>query len=293
MSVARSLCFPRPMTCATRPPRPIGVTPSIPSPPLPSPREQSGTLGTKANTQMVIPKMTENYGASRDPPEKSAPMCTVHSFPHNIDHCLTWSRSEFEGIFSGAPTEALSYLEKPAEYTKAARSAGDAQARENLEKVVDVLVTSRLRTFEECVQWARIRFQDYFHDRIVQLTYTFPEDAPTSTGAPFWSPPKRFPRAVGFKSDDESHVRLVHAMATLKAEVYGVPLPSWHKDMAATAKVADAAEARSLNPPLWTVAACCQPLRCPADLGLALPLPCSALSRGTLFQRFASPLRDP
>lgn len=36
--------------------------------------------------------MTENYGASRDPPEKQAPMCTVHSFPHNIDHCLTWAR---------------------------------------------------------------------------------------------------------------------------------------------------------------------------------------------------------
>jgi len=42
---------------------------------------ESGTLGTKCNTQMVIPHLTENYGASRDPPEKQAPMCTVHSFP--------------------------------------------------------------------------------------------------------------------------------------------------------------------------------------------------------------------
>lgn len=50
---------------------------------------ESGTLGAKCNTQMVIPHLTENYGASRDPPEKQAPMCTVHSFPHNIDHCLT------------------------------------------------------------------------------------------------------------------------------------------------------------------------------------------------------------
>eukprot|EP00959_Pyramimonas_sp_CCMP1952_P029863 626688-Pyramimonas_sp.AAC.1 len=31
---------------------------------------ESGTLGTKCNTQMVIPGLTENYGASRDPPEK-------------------------------------------------------------------------------------------------------------------------------------------------------------------------------------------------------------------------------
>nr|GEW49570.1 ubiquitin-activating enzyme E1 1-like isoform X2 [Tanacetum cinerariifolium] len=35
---------------------------------------ESGTLGAKCNTQMVIPHLTENYGASRDPPEKQAPM---------------------------------------------------------------------------------------------------------------------------------------------------------------------------------------------------------------------------
>ncbi|KAJ6777409.1 UBIQUITIN-ACTIVATING ENZYME E1 [Salix koriyanagi] len=64
---------------------------------------ESGTLGAKCNTQMVIPHLTENYGASRDPPEKQAPMCTVHSFPHNINHCLTWALSEFEG-FSGENT---------------------------------------------------------------------------------------------------------------------------------------------------------------------------------------------
>jgi hypothetical protein len=51
---------------------------------------ESRTLGAKCNT--------ENYGASSDPPEKQAPMCAVHSFPHNIDHCLTWARSEFEGL---------------------------------------------------------------------------------------------------------------------------------------------------------------------------------------------------
>lgn len=52
---------------------------------------------------MVIPSLTENYGASRDPPEKQAPMCTLHSFPFIIDHCLTWARSEFEGFLDKTP----------------------------------------------------------------------------------------------------------------------------------------------------------------------------------------------
>ena len=85
-------------------------------------------MGTKCNTQMVIPRLTENYGASRDPPEKQAPMCTVHSFPHNIDHCLTWARSEFEGLLEKTPAEAISFLMKLEEYKAAMKSAGDAQS---------------------------------------------------------------------------------------------------------------------------------------------------------------------
>ncbi|KAL7001170.1 E1 ubiquitin-activating protein, partial [Sarracenia purpurea var. burkii] len=84
---------------------------------------ESGTLGAKCNTQMVIPHLTENYGASRDPPEKQAPMCTVHSFPHNIDHCLTWARSEFEGLLEKTPAEVNAFLSNPSEYASSMRNA--------------------------------------------------------------------------------------------------------------------------------------------------------------------------
>jgi ubiquitin-activating enzyme E1 len=209
---------------------------------------ESGTLGTKANTQCVIPSLTENYGASRDPPEKQAPMCTVHSFPHNIDHCLTWARSEFEGLFSTAPAEGNAFLEKPAEYAAAARAAGDAQARENVERAAECLTAGRPASFEECVAWARLRFQDYFHDRVAQLIHTFPEDAATSTGAPFWSPPKRFPHPIIFHAEDESQMRTLLALATLRAEVYGVPRPPWHGDMAALASVLAAVSVPGFTP---------------------------------------------
>ena len=34
------------------------------------PMIDSGTLGTKGNTQVVVPFLTESYGSSRDPPEE-------------------------------------------------------------------------------------------------------------------------------------------------------------------------------------------------------------------------------
>ncbi|XVE58986.1 hypothetical protein DITRI_Ditri05aG0007800 [Diplodiscus trichospermus] len=190
---------------------------------------ESGTLGAKCNTQMVIPHLTENYGASRDPPEKQAPMCTVHSFPHSIDHCLTWARSEFEGLLEKTPAEVNAYLSNPVEYKTAQRNAGDAQARDNLERVLECLEKEKCETFQDCITWARLRFEDYFVNRVKQLIYTFPEDAATSTGAPFWSAPKRFPQPLQLSAADPSHLQFVMAASILRAETFGIPIPDWVK----------------------------------------------------------------
>uniref|UniRef100_A0A0E0LQ45 E1 ubiquitin-activating enzyme n=1 Tax=Oryza punctata TaxID=4537 RepID=A0A0E0LQ45_ORYPU len=198
---------------------------------------ESGTLGAKCNTQMVIPHLTENYGASRDPPEKQAPMCTVHSFPHNIDHCLTWARSEFEGLLEKTPGEVNSFLSNPAQYAASMRKAGDAQARDLLVRVSECLGKERCGLFEDCIRWARLKFEDYFSNRVKQLTFTFPEDAATSTGAPFWSAPKRFPRPLQFSVADPSHIHFIMSASILRAESFGIAIPDWTKNIS---KLADA-----------------------------------------------------
>ncbi|KAI9118197.1 hypothetical protein K1719_010529 [Acacia pycnantha] len=200
---------------------------------------ESGTLGAKCNTQMIIPHLTENYGASRDPPEKQAPMCTVHSFPHNIDHCLTWARSEFEGLLEKTPAEVNLFLSNPSEYTNAMRNAGDAQARDNLERVLECLDREKCETFEDCITWARLKFEDYFANRVKQLIYTFPEDAATSTGTPFWSAPKRFPHPLQFSTSDRGHLHFVMAASILRAEAFGIPIPDWVKNPKKLAEAID------------------------------------------------------
>ncbi|KAJ6848143.1 ubiquitin-activating enzyme E1 1-like [Iris pallida] len=200
---------------------------------------ESGTLGAKCNTQMVIPHLTENYGASRDPPEKQAPMCTLHSFPHNIDHCLTWARSEFDGLLQKTPSEVNTFLANPSEYASSMRSAGDAQARELLERVIECLDKDKCETFQDCITWARLKFEDYFSNLVKQLTFTFPEDSVTSTGTPFWSAPKRFPRPLQFSSSDPSHLHFVMAGSILRAEAFGIPIPEWAKNPNKLAEAVD------------------------------------------------------
>ena len=83
----------------------------------------------------------------------------------------------------------------------------------------------------------QFRYEDYFSNRIKQLTFTFPEDAVTSSGTPFWSAPKRFPRALTFDTSEPSSLAFVTAAAILRAETYGIVRPDWATDPARVAKV--------------------------------------------------------
>ena len=67
---------------------------------------------------------------------------------HNIDHCLTWARSEFEGLFEKSPAEANAYLSKPDEYESNARANADASMLRNVEKISQCLILADARHFK-------------------------------------------------------------------------------------------------------------------------------------------------
>ena len=73
----------------------------------------SGTLGTQANLQVVIPHITESYGSSKDVDEtKNIPMCTIKSFPFKAAHTIQWGRELFETECSVIPSTILKYYGK-------------------------------------------------------------------------------------------------------------------------------------------------------------------------------------
>ena len=41
----------------------------------------AGTLGAKGNVRVVVPRQSESYGSSVDPPEPTIPVCTLKNFP--------------------------------------------------------------------------------------------------------------------------------------------------------------------------------------------------------------------
>nr|CAH7745176.1 unnamed protein product [Callosobruchus chinensis] len=184
---------------------------------------ESGTLGTKGNTQVVIPFLSESYSSSQDPPEKSIPICTLKNFPNAIEHTLQWARDMFEGIFKQNAENASLYLSDPDFMERTVKLPG-VQPLEVLESVKSALVDERPKNFDDCIAWARNHWQEQYSNQIRQLLFNFPPDQKTSTGQLFWSGPKRCPEALTFDVQNPLHLDYVQAAASLKAEVYGIPI---------------------------------------------------------------------
>ena len=145
-------------------------------------------MGTKCNVQCVVPHRTINYGGRKDPETKEAPECALHNFPHNINHCLSLARSEFVGIFDTRASEAAKFASDEGFLPSITGKIWDAEgnqlpdaeakakeANEVLDGLLDFFGEGRVAAFADCVRWARLRFEEYFANKIKQLVFTCPQ----------------------------------------------------------------------------------------------------------------------
>ncbi|KAG0664172.1 E1 ubiquitin-activating protein [Monosporozyma unispora] len=182
---------------------------------------ESGTLGTKGNTQVVIPRLTESYSSSRDPPEKSIPLCTLRSFPSKIDHTIAWAKSLFQGYFYDTAENVNLYMTQDNFIAQTMKQTGDVKG---ILESINESINDKPANFDDCVKWARLEFEKKFNHDIKQLLYNFPADAKTSNGEPFWSGAKRAPTPLVFDFNDSNHLDFVVGGASLRAFNYDIPV---------------------------------------------------------------------
>ena len=185
------------------------------------PLVDSGTLGTKANVQVMAPHATESYGASADPAEKQLPMCTLKFYPFQPAHTLQWARDAFERLFATLPAAAVAF--------GARDSAGENREEEAALAEFFFPFPGRQvgESGDDCVAWARLLWERFFANDPKQLLHHFPPNATTADGSqPFWSPPKRCPTPLVFDSHDEDTRNFIASAARLQAEVLSISLDS-------------------------------------------------------------------
>ena len=173
---------------------------------------ESGTLGTKGNTQPVIPFITETYSNSNDPTqEKSFPICTIKNFPNEITHTIHWAMDQFD-FFNRGPSNLKNWLEnKTYEFPK---------TTEGLQMNNDIYLFStkyNVKCWKDCVKWAMDMFYENYNYNIKQLLHNFPKDTLTSEGTLFWSSGKRCPTPLMFNINNQLHLDYVISTVKLLA----------------------------------------------------------------------------
>lgn len=177
---------------------------------------ESGTLGTKGNTQSIIPHITESYGSMKDAPNKEIPVCTLKSFPYLIDHTIQWSRDIFEGLFNNAPKnfkECINNFNK----LKTMTATEIATIYNDIKLIVD----NKPKKYSDCVKYAYKFWHEQYRNIIYEITQKFPFDHKTSDGILFWSGTKKFPTPLEF-SNNELNIMFIKSFSNLWADVFNI-----------------------------------------------------------------------
>ncbi|KAH0627077.1 hypothetical protein JD844_002460 [Phrynosoma platyrhinos] len=188
----------------------------------------SGTMGTKGHTEVILPHLTESYNSHRDPPEEEIPFCTLKSFPAATEHTIQWARDKFESAFSHKPSLFNKFWQT---YSSAEEVLERIKSGESLEGSFQVIkcLSRRPRNWPQCVELARLKFEKYFNHKALQLLHSFPIDTRLKDGSLFWQSPKRPPFPIQFDFNDPLHYSFILSTAKLFAEIYCVPFTE--KDM--------------------------------------------------------------
>ncbi|OII72057.1 ubiquitin-activating enzyme [Cryptosporidium ubiquitum] len=187
---------------------------------------ESGTLGTKANSETYLPHKTQSYSDNRDPAEESIPLCTLKHFPHAIEHTIEWARDAFQGVFTSDPQEVVTFLNNPSEYIQNLRQRGNPHViLEKSQKIFELInwISEKTPTHEDCIQRAIYLFHDYFYCQIKQLLANFPPDHVNSDGFPFWSGPKRCPKPIKLNIEDKLHFDFIFSASNLYSSMVRLP----------------------------------------------------------------------
>uniref|UniRef100_A0A8C5I8K7 Ubiquitin-like modifier-activating enzyme 6 n=1 Tax=Gouania willdenowi TaxID=441366 RepID=A0A8C5I8K7_GOUWI len=182
----------------------------------------SGTMGTKGHTEIIVPNLTESYNSHRDPPEEEIPFCTLKSFPSVIEHTIQWARDKFENAFVHKPSMYNAFWQT---HSSAEVVLLRMQAGESLESSFQVikLMSRQPSQWEQCIAIARLKFEKYFKRKALQLLHSFPLDTRLKDGSLFWQSPKRPPTPIEFDLQDPLHFDFVVSTARLFAGIYNVP----------------------------------------------------------------------
>ena len=162
----------------------------------------SGTEGTKASSQLIIPYKTKNYREThKEKAVNNIPMCTLRLFPSKIEHCIEWAKDKFNEFFVDDIKNLQNFISEPYQYLENIKD--DEDKIKILNKIKILLEIKLENNIGKCIELGKNIFLKIYKDDIIKITKMFPRDFKNKDNTYFWSGPKKFPKAIDLNDDSD------------------------------------------------------------------------------------------
>ena len=185
----------------------------------------SGTLGTKAHIQTIIPHITSCYNDSKKTDENtldSIPMCTLHNFPVLIEHCIEWGKELFNTYFTNNIIQLKNWAENKEKFYEKIKNEDLLTQLESLLNIKNHLLIIQDNNFDKIIELAVNKFTENFEHKINQLIIDYPEDLLNNDGTKFWSGSKRFPHPIKCNIDNDLCFSFIKNYSIILSRALGI-----------------------------------------------------------------------
>ena len=183
----------------------------------------AGTEGTKANSILVIPDLTDSLSEIRkDNNGNKYTSCTLKSFPSLIEHCIEWGKVLFEKFFISDIKEIIDLIEEKENKLKKINNLTPNEKLSYLNDIKENLILLNSKKYEDCIEMAFRKFYFYFIYRIEKLLKDNPINLKSQDGTFFWSGSKRMPSIITFDVKDKLCKEFIFSFSNLIARCLGI-----------------------------------------------------------------------
>ena len=190
------------------------------------PAVDSGTSGTQAQSQIIIPHKTLTYN-DRAPSGITVklPVCTLRHFPSLIQHCIEWSRDSFGGYFGNIINEVKQFFVDYNVFKENIRREGSPKLQIEKLKILKMHIDSIVnKDIKKMCEYAIHTYTKNFDHKIQQLLFSFPPDYKNKDGSDFWAGSRRLPHPIHFDPSIDLCLDYVTKFVQILSHALGISL---------------------------------------------------------------------
>lgn len=164
----------------------------------------SGTLGLKGNTQVIIPYLTESYNSYSNKESNEIPVCTIKTFPYLTEHTLQWSKNIFMEYFNLIIQDYHNFINNPNHI-----NIIELSEKDNYINNINYVIDNYPYTILDSIIWSVKLFKKLFIDDILELQNKYPLNHKNDDNTIFWSGNRKYPNIITFDINNKNIIKFI------------------------------------------------------------------------------------